>query len=138
MLIGHHFGKRKPQWNFFIKSYERFKYGDSSKLIKMILTSLAMQFVLILPIIYWIHQNYSIIESRIPAYLDLHENIQFEKKWILFLILGIFTIQGFWNYYIVKTFLKYQFYQFDQNLSNGLSSGKPALHDVTDYQHRAS
>jgi hypothetical protein len=134
MLIGHHFGKRKPQWNFFIKSYERFKYGDSSKLIKMILTSLAMQFVLILPIIYWIHQNYSIIETRIPVYLDLHENIQFEKKWIIFLILGIFTIQGFWNYYIVKTFLKYQMYQFEQPVSNG----KPVLHDVTDYQHRAS
>ena len=74
MLIGQHFGKRKPQWNFFIKSYESFKYSPSARLAKIMTLSLIVQMILFTPVIFWIYQNYAIIESRLPAHLNFNEN----------------------------------------------------------------
>ena len=68
MFIGKHFGKRKPQWNFFITNYENFKYSESSKLFKLILFGFIFQIVLFSPIVYWIFQNYAIIESFLPQH----------------------------------------------------------------------
>ena len=134
MLIGNHFGKRKPQWNFFIKSYESFKYSSSAQLIKLIGISFIVQTILYSPVVFWIFQNYAIIESRLPTHLNLDENIQFEKKWIVFLILGMSLIQNFWNYYIWKNFIKNERYEFQDPLSP-LKSVSP---DEVDFQRRAS
>ena len=88
MLIGNHFGKRKPEWNFFIKSYESFKYGWSLRLMKILTISMLTQVILLSPVIYWIYQNYAVIEKLLPVQYNLQENIQFEKKWIVFLVFG--------------------------------------------------
>lgn len=133
MLIGNHFGKRKPQWNFFIRSYESFKYGWSFRLIKILCFGLMAQIVLLLPVIYWIYQNYALIEMSLPAQYHLQENIQFEKKWIVFLIIGTAISQGLFNFFLWKTFLK--------RSSDGmefLTNAKPVLRDEVDYQRRAS
>jgi hypothetical protein len=134
MLIGNHFGKRKPQWNFFIKSYENFKYSASAQLVKMLALSLIVQTILFTPVIFWIYQNYAIIESLLPAHLNLDENIQFEKKWIVFLIFGMSLFQCFWNYTIWKAFIKNDNFEFQ----NSLSPVKPVSLDEADYQRRAS
>ncbi len=134
MLIGQHFGKRKPQWNFFIKSYESFKYSPSARLAKIMTLSLIVQMILFTPVIFWIYQNYAIIESRLPAHLNFNENIQFEKKWIVFLIFGMSLVQGFWNYYIWKTFIKNERYEFQEPTS----PLKPVLLDAVEDQRRAS
>jgi hypothetical protein len=134
MLIGNHFGKRKPQWNFFIKSYESFKYSSAASLVKLLSLGLIIQTLLFSPIIYWIYQNYAIIESRLPANLNLEENIQFEKKWIIFLFFGMSLLQSFWNYYIWKNLIKNDRNDFQQPLS----PLKSVSLDEVDYQHRAS
>lgn len=103
MFIGRHFGKRKPQWNFFINNYENFKYSSSSELIKLIAIGFIFQAILFAPIVYWIFQNYAIIENYLPQHLNLNENIQFEKKWIVFLILAMLSTQSIWNFFIWKT-----------------------------------
>ncbi len=96
--------------------------------------SFLVQTLLFAPVIFWIYQNYAIIESRLPAHLNFDENIQFEKKWIVFLILGMSLIQSFWNYYIWKNFIKNERYEFQDPLSP-LKSASP---DEVDYQRRAS
>jgi hypothetical protein len=103
MFIGRHFGKRKPQWNFFINNYENFKYSSSSELIKLVVIGFIFQAILFAPIVYWIFQNYAIIENYLPQHLNLNENIQFEKKWIVFLILAMLSTQSIWNFFIWKT-----------------------------------
>lgn len=134
MLIGHHFGKRKPQWNFFIRSYERFKFSTSAPLARLVILSFIVQTVLFIPVIYWIYQNYAIIENVLPARLNLQENIQFEKKWIVFLILGISMVQSFWNYYIWKIFIRSERYPFPETINRE----NAASHDEVDYRRRAS
>lgn len=103
MFIGRHFGKRKPQWNFFINNYESFKYSSSSELIKLIMIGFIFQAILFAPIVYWIFQNYAIIENYLPQHLNLNENIQFEKKWIVFLIIAMLGTQSIWNFFIWRT-----------------------------------
>lgn len=134
MLIGNHFGKRKPQWNFFIKKYERFKFSTSAPLARLVILSFIVQSVLFTPVVFWIYQNYSIIEKILPVSLNLHENIQFEKKWIVFLMIGISLVQSFWNYYIWKTFIRNERHPFPETI-NRENSASPA---EADYQRRAS
>jgi hypothetical protein len=134
MLIGHHFGKRKPQWNFFIRSYERFKFSTSAPLARLVIFSFIVQMAFYFPVIYWIYQNYAIIEKVLPAHLNLQENIQFEKKWIVFLMLGMTLIQSFWNFYIWKVFIRSERYPFPEAI-NRESAASP---DEVDYQRRAS
>lgn len=134
MLIGHHFGKRKPQWNFFIKNYERFKFSTSAPLARLVLISFVVQILLYLPVLYWIYQNYAIIEKILPHHLNLEENIQFEKKWIVFLIFGMSMVQAFWNFYIWKTFIRSERYLFSETINRESS----VSHDEADYQRRAS
>lgn len=134
MLIGHHFGKRKPQWNFFIRSYERFKFSTSAPLVRLVAFSFLVQMAFYTPVIYWIYQNYAIIEKVLPAHLNLQENIQFEKKWIVFLMFGMTLIQGFWNYYLWKVFIRSERYHLPEDI-NLESVASP---DEVDYRRRAS
>ncbi len=143
MLIGNHFGKRKPQWNFFIKKYETFKYGVSLQLIKMMSVGLLIQTVLMAPVVYWIYQNYSIIEQNLPPQYHLQENIQFEKKWIAFLILGSVIAQSSWNYLIWRNFVNSKPFSIQNSSTSAmespqLSSVKSASPVEADYPRRAS
>ncbi|MBC7741106.1 MAG: hypothetical protein H7061_02835 [Bdellovibrionaceae bacterium] len=143
MLIGNHFGKRKPQWNFFIKKYESFKYSMSLQLVKMVAMGLAVQGVILSPVIYWIYQNYSIIEKNLPAHFNLQDNIQFEKKWIAFLILGSLAAQGTWNFLIWKKFITSEPYSLKRSSEiepqrAQLASVKSASPVEVDYPRRAS
>jgi hypothetical protein len=134
MLIGNHFGKRKPQWNFFIKSYEDFKYSWSLRLIKLISLGLAAQVVILSPVIYWIYQNYAIIETHVPIRYNLRENIQFEKKWILFLIVGTTITQAVFNFFMWRSFMK----NTPAHQQVIPTNGKLVLLDEADYQRHAS
>ncbi len=133
MLIGNHFGKRKPQWNFFIKSYESFKYSWSLRLVKILSLGLAAQLVFLSPLVYWIYQNYAFIEKFVPTSYKLHENLQFEKKWILFLIVGATLAQGLFNFFLWKKMLSDSNdpIMFQPNV-------KSASLAEADYQRRAS
>ncbi len=134
MLIGNHFGKRKPQWNFFIKSYESFKYSWSLRLIKLMSLGFLAQVVILSPVIFWIYQNYAIIEKHVPIHFNLRENIQFEKKWILFLIIGTSITQAVFNYFMWRAFIR----NGQPNQQSAVASGKLALLDEADYQRHAS
>ncbi len=87
MKIGHHFGKRKPRWNFFTDQYQSLVDSSSGLILKIFAVSVVAQIVFLLPALYWIFQNYSIIQTLMPTSFNLNENIEFEKKWIVFLAL---------------------------------------------------
>ena len=87
MKIGHHFGKRKPRWNFFTQHYQTLVDSSSTAVFKLFTISVAAQIVFFLPVLYWIFQNYEIIQNHIPISFNMMENIEFEKKWITFLVL---------------------------------------------------
>lgn len=86
MKIGHHFGKRKPRWNFFTQHYQTLVDSSSTTVFKLFMLSVAAQVVFFLPVLYWIFQNYEIIQNHIPISFNMAENIEFEKKWITFLV----------------------------------------------------
>lgn len=88
MKIGHHFGKRKPRWNFFTDQYQSLVDNSSTLIFKVFAVSIFAQIVFLLPALYWIFQNYSIIQTLMPASFNMNENIEFEKKWIVFLALA--------------------------------------------------
>ena len=100
MKIGHHFGKRKPRWNFFTDKYQNLMDSTSHLIFKLILFSMAMQLIFFLPVLYWIFQNYGIIQTLIPLNFNITENLEFEKKWIVFIILASTVAASFWNAFL--------------------------------------
>ncbi len=100
MKIGHHFGKRKPRWNFFTHQYQNLMDSPSHLIFKLILVSVAMQLVFFLPVLYWVFQNYSVIQTLIPLNFNVTENLEFEKKWIVFIILSSTVAASLWNAFL--------------------------------------
>ena len=100
MKIGHHFGKRKPRWNFFTQQYQNLMDSPSQIVFKLILISVAMQLIFFLPVLYWVFQNYAIIQNLIPLNFNITENLEFEKKWIVFIILASTVAASLWNAFL--------------------------------------
>lgn len=133
--MGYPFGKPNHSFKHSLnRKLELFRSSPFYNLYRIITFSLMVQFVLFIPIVYWIFQNYSIIEIALPENLNLVENIHYEKKWILFLILSMGVVQAVWNMYIWKQFLKNQ---LQQNTSK-IKIDRSALPDEADYPRRAS
>ncbi len=100
MKIGHHFGKRKPRWNFFTDQYQNLVDSSSNLIVKLLLSSIVIQLLFFVPVIYWIFQNYNIIQTLVPARFNMSENLDFEKKWIVFLVLSSAVVASVWNAYL--------------------------------------
>lgn len=54
------------------------------------------------PVIYWLFQNYHLTEVIIQQKLNLKENMQFEKKWMIFLMLSMMIAQSTAVVFILK------------------------------------
>lgn len=108
MIIGNHFGKHKPEWNFFTTQYQRLMDSSSKSLIKIVIVSFAVQFVFFIPVLYWIFQNYQVLQTLIPQSYNLSVNFEFEKKWILFLVISSVIASSVWNAIIWYNFYKFK------------------------------
>ncbi|OFZ31581.1 MAG: hypothetical protein A2622_03085 [Bdellovibrionales bacterium RIFCSPHIGHO2_01_FULL_40_29] len=124
MKIGHHFGKRKPRWNFFTDQYQSLVDSSSLIIVKLLLVSLGLQVLFFLPVLYWVFQNYAIIQTHIPAHFNMSENIEFEKKWIVFLILSSTVVATFWNAFLWLYVYKKTQFQSALNRDHALSHGE--------------
>ncbi len=134
MKIGHHFGKRKPRWNFFTEKYQSLIDSSSSLVFKIFMITVAVQVVFFLPALYWIFQNYEIIQNHIPTTFNMNENIEFEKRWIVFLVISstLFTS-------VLNAFLWLIVYRSQSQRSENFAIHDLALSpDVIDDQHLAS
>ena len=122
MKIGHHFGKRKPRWNFFTQQYQNLMDSPSQIIFKLILISVVMQLIFFLPVLYWVFQNYTIIQNLIPLSFNVSENLDFEKKWIVFIVLVSTVAASLWNaflwLYIYKKIRTENYSISDQTLSH--------------------
>lgn len=132
MKIGHHFGKRKPRWNFFTDHYQSLVDSSSGLVLKIFAASVAVQIVFLLPALYWIFQNYSIIQSLMPVSFNLTENIEFEKKWIVFLALVSTVLSS-----LVNAYLWLYVYKVNSK-SYGIIRDPVGLHAEAADQHLAS
>lgn len=126
MQIGNHFGKRKPSWNFFTEQYHHLLDSTSNLIVKLLLVSMAVQLLFFAPIVYWIFQNYNLIQTLVPTQFNMQENFDFEKKWIVFLIVTCVAATSLWNAFL-------WLYVFRKNVSRrpefndpSLSPGEPA------------
>ena len=97
MKIGHQFGKRKPRWDFFTGQYHSLVESSSHIIVKLLLASVLMQLVFFVPVFYWIFQNYHIIQTLVPVHFDMAQNLEFEKKWIVFLVVASSLVASCWN-----------------------------------------
>ena len=132
MKIGHHFGKRKPNWNFFTDQYQSLVDSSSGLVLKIFAASVAVQLVFLLPALYWIFQNYNIIQSLMPISFNLNENIEFEKNWIVFLALVSTVVTS-----LVNAYLWLYVYKVNSS-SHGIIRDHAALHAEAVDQHLAS
>lgn len=90
MQIGLHFGKRKPRWNFFLEKHQSLKHRHGATL-KYALVGLALQAIVLSPLLYWSLQNYSFFENNIPLTYNLRTYLESERNWIV-LLFGFCTI----------------------------------------------
>ncbi len=90
MQIGLHFGKRKPRWNFFLEKHQSLKHRHGATL-KYALIGLALQAIVLSPLLYWSLQNYSFFENNIPLSYNLRTYLESERNWIV-LLFGVCTV----------------------------------------------
>ena len=132
MKIGHHFGKRKPRWNFFTEQYQSLVDSPSTAVFIIFTVSVAAQVMFFLPALYWIFQNYDIIQTHIPITFNMVENIEFEKKWIVFLIFSSALFAS-----VLNAFL-WLFVYKKARAENAAIHDLSSSHDEADDQHLAS
>ena len=99
MLIGQHFGKRKPRWNFFNDQLKSIIHRHNLR-IKITLFAALIQALILSPIIYWSLQNYIFITKNIPYHYRIHSYIESEKNWIIILYIVCLILSTIFNYYI--------------------------------------
>lgn len=128
MIIGHHFRKHKPEWNFFTTYYQSLLDSSSRTFFKILILSFAVQVLFFIPVLYWIFQNYQVLQTLIPKSYDLGVNLEFEKKWIVFLVLTSATVSSLWNAFIWSSF--YKFKMAALNVANGPSVSRDEADDL--------
>lgn len=128
MIIGHHFRKHKPEWNFFTTYYQRLFDSSSRTVLKILLMSFTVQMLFFIPVLYWIFQNYNVLTTLIPKSYDLTVNLEFEKKWILFLVFASVAVSSVWNAFIWFHF--YKFRAMAREMTNGPSESRDEAVDL--------
>ena len=92
MQIGLHFGKRKPRWNFFLEKHQSLTQRHGAT-VKYALISVALQAIVLSPLLYWSIENYSFFENNIPLTYNLRSYLESERNWII-LLFGVSTLLG--------------------------------------------
>ena len=85
-----------------------------------------------LPVLYWIFQNYEIIQNHIPISFNMSENIEFEKKWITFLVFASAVFASGLNAFL--WLFVYKIGRTESTVIHDLSSSRAEADD----QHLAS
>lgn len=141
MRIGHHFGKRKHMWDYLNRRYAFFSEIDFDLNVKLFSISFLIQCFFMAPVVYWLFQNYALAETIIRHKINLHDNIQFEKKWIIFLMLSMMIMQSFGLIFLLKRMvLNFYFDQEAESLNENLPKNALTLvsPDEAADQRRAS
>jgi hypothetical protein len=106
MQLGHHFGKRKPSWNMFHERTRLYFQSLDNTILKFSFLISTIQFVVLMPLLFWTLENYTLFEHIIPINTNLKDNIDSEKKWILFLFGLSYIISVFINFQTLKIILQ--------------------------------
>ncbi|AZZ35806.1 hypothetical protein CIK05_02985 [Bdellovibrio sp. qaytius] len=104
MQIGLHFGKRKPRWNFFLEKHQGLKQRHGATL-KYALIGLALQAIVLSPLLYWSLQNYSFFENNIPLSYNLRTYLESERHWIMLLFGACTLMTGVVNFVLFSRVL---------------------------------
>lgn len=102
MRIGQHFGKRKHMWDYLNSRYVYFSEIDFDLNVRLFSYSFLLQCLFMSPVVYWLFQNYSLAETIIQHKLSLKENMQFEKKWMVFLLISMTLTQSAALVFVLK------------------------------------
>lgn len=105
MQLGHHFGKRKPSWNLFHERSRLYFQSIDNSILKFSFLISTIQFIVLIPLLFWTLENYSLFEQLIPLKTHLKENILSEKNWILFLFGISYILSLFMNFQTLKFIL---------------------------------
>ena len=128
MIIGHNFKKHKTEWNFFTTYYQSLVDNSSRTIFKILLASFGVQMLFFVPVLYWIFQNYSVLQTLVPKSYDLAVNLEFEKKLIIFLVFASAAVSSIWNAFIWFNF--YKFKASAQKISNGQTASRDEADDL--------
>lgn len=111
MQIGQHFGKRKPRWNFFSAKQVSLKERHGTTL-RLVLIGMALQALVLCPLLYWCLQNYNFFEVNIPRSYNLREHLEIEKTWIIFLYFFCISLTSVVNFILFSRAQRRQFISF--------------------------
>ncbi len=118
MQLGHHFGKRKPSWNLFHERSRLYFQSIDNSILKFSFLTSTIQFIVLLPLLFWTLENYSLFENLIPIKTHLKENILSEKNWILFLFCMSYILSLFMNFQALKFILHKKDIEFQKMKSH--------------------
>jgi hypothetical protein len=102
MQLGHHFGKRKPSWNLFHERSRLYFQSLDNTILKFSFLISTIQFIILLPLLFWTLENYTLFEYVIPIKTQLKANIVSEKNWITFLFGLSYFLSLFINFQALK------------------------------------
>ena len=105
MQLGHHFGKRKPSWNLFHERTRLYFQSIDNSILKFSFLISTIQIIILMPLLFWTLENYSLFENLIPIKTHLKENILSEKNWILFLFGMSYILSLSMNFQVIKFIL---------------------------------
>ena len=137
MQLGHHFGKRKPSWNLFHERSRRYFQSIDNSILKFSFLISTIQFIVLIPLLFWTMENYSLFEHLIPLKTHLKENILSEKNWILFLFGMSYILSIFMNFQALKFILHRKDIEFQKMNSHNFIDHTFSIDEVA-VQRRAS
>lgn len=138
MQLGRHFGKRKPRWNAFQEQSRKYFLSLENTILKLSLSLSCVQFIILIPSLYWTLENYSIFEHLIPLKTHLKENMTAEKSWIIFLFSTTFLISIVLNYLALSFISKKVIHTESANNVNSVTNDQTSSFDEAAAQRRAS
>ncbi len=137
MQLGHHFGKRKPSWNLFHERTRLYFQSLDNTILKFSFLISTVQFIVLMPLLFWTLENYTLFEHIIPLKTHLKENIVSEKNWILFLFGASYFLSLFMNFNCLKFILQKKEIEM-QKISSVDFIDRTFLSDEVAVQRRAS
>jgi hypothetical protein len=137
MQLGHHFGKRKPSWNLFHERSRLYFQSIDNSILKFSFLISTIQFIVLIPLLFWTLENYSLFEQLIPLKTHLKENILSEKNWILFLFGISYILSLFMNFQTLKFILHKKDTEFQKMKSHNFIDHTFSVDEVA-VQRRAS
>lgn len=128
--------KENPVGIFFTKDRLYFQSIDNS-ILKFSLLISTIQFIVLIPLLFWTLENYSLFEHLIPLKTHLKENILSEKNWIVFLFGMSYILSLFMNFQALKFILHKKDIEFQKMKSHNFIDHTFSVDEVA-VQRRAS